>query len=378
MTLSKLVIIIPMTVFIFAYGVSVGHYKIFPFDDLQTLKTMLIYTDLKQKDNLEISQNMSEINQLIHINNENDIMQKRKEMINYIWLSEGLPNRLPTKIQTGITDSLFADLNNLKQINSITVEMEYGASSTSYLFLSNESNNKVVLYHQGHGEQSFNDDKRIIQFFLNNNYSIMMFSMPNHGMNKEPIMESDRFGTLKLKSHDHFRLIESSTFHPIKYFFEPIVVSLNYLEQEFSFDSYNMLGLSGGGWSTIVYTALDPRISHSYSVAGSFPLWLRENPNALGDYEQYLPDFYKIANYEELYMMGAFGEQRKLVLIYNEFDPCCFSGQNYDKFPFGAIIKSKLAEMENGEHFDVIIDNTNTKHTISDTMLSQITRMMEE
>ena len=36
-----------------------------------------------------------------------------------------------------------------------------------------------------------------------------------------------------------------------------------------------MIGISGGGWTTTVYPAIDTRISESFSVAGSLPLSLR-------------------------------------------------------------------------------------------------------
>ena len=56
---------------------------------------------------------------------------------------------------------------------------------------------------------------------------------------------------------------------------EPITVSLNYLDEEYDFSSYYMIGISGGGWTTVIYSAIDDRISNSFSVAGSYPLFLR-------------------------------------------------------------------------------------------------------
>ena len=248
-------------------------------------------------------------------------------------------------------------------------------NSISYLFLPEKSNNKLVVFHQGHEGQSFLQDKKIIQFFLDKNYSVLILSMVTHGDNNEPVIDLPEFGKLRLNSHDHFTFIESPTFHPMKYFFEPIAVALNYVDSQFDFDSYYMMGLSGGGWTTVVYSAIDPRITQSYSIAGSFPIWLRADPRNFGDYEQTLPAFYRIANYEELYVMSSYGDDRRLVQFFNKFDPCCFSGDLYEQFPYANAIKEKLSDLQKGK-FDVYIDDTN-EHKISDSTLTKIANMME-
>ena len=66
--------------------------------------------------------------------------------------------------------------------------------------------------------------------------------MPGKGMNNEPILEFERFGKLRLNSHNHFNLIDNEYFHPLKFFVEPIIVSLNYIEQNFDYDDYYMVG----------------------------------------------------------------------------------------------------------------------------------------
>ena len=132
-----------------------------------------------------------------------------------------------------------------------------------------------------------------------------------------------------------------------------------------------MAGKNSGGWTTVIVSAIDTRIEESYSIAGSFPLWMSSDPANYSDYEQNLPDFYRIANYLELYLLSSYGENRKLVLFYNEFDPCCFPGTLYEKFPFESTIKDKLNLLGNGK-FDVIIDNGQNKHIISDSVMNKI------
>ena len=364
-------IIIILTVF--SYGVAVGHYQFFPFEYLSKIKSST-NSDLSfDLERTQIHQNMDDIPNLISIQSFDDAEKMRSSLIDYLWIDKGIPLNLVTKHETNVSDPLFSDLENLLRIDSFTVEMDYGMTSTSYLFLADNSNDELIIYHQGHEQSSlrgydshsFEQDKELIEYFLNKNYSLLIFSMPGKGINNEPIVNLEKLGTIKLNSHNHFKLIESEQFHPMKFFIEPVIVTINQIEHDFSFKSIKMIGLSGGGWTTVIVSAIDPRINQSYSVAGSFPMWLRSSTQNFGDYEQNLPEFYKIANYEELYILGALGENRSLYLFYNEFDPCCFSGHLYEKYPFSSVIQSKLSTLGDGE-FQVIIDRGQNKHVISD------------
>ena len=357
---------------VFSYGVTVGHYQIFPFEYLSKIKASTNSDLPSDPERIQIYQDMDKISNLISIQSYDDAEKMRSSLIDYMWTDKGFPLNSASKHETNISDPLFSDLKNLLRIDSFTVEMDYGMTSTSYLFLADKSNNELIIYHQGHersslrgyDSHSFDQDKELIEYFLNKNYSVLIFSMPGKGMNNEPIVDLERFGTIKLNSHNHFKLIESEQLHPIKFFIEPVIVTINQIEHDFSFKSIKMVGLSGGGWTTVIVSAIDPRIDQSYSVAGSFPMWLRSSTQNFGDYEQNLPEFYKIANYEELYILGALGENRSLYLFYNEFDPCCFSGQLYEKYPFASIIQSKLSMLGDGE-FEVIIDREQNEHVIS-------------
>jgi len=372
---KKNIIIISIIIVVFLYGISVGHYKVFPYDLIGDAKSLIMKPQERDAARPQIYQDVATVKDLIRIQNSDDVAYKRNQLIDYLWPGQGFPHDKLPKVENNIQDKDFIDLKNLKQINSLTTVMEYEMNSISYLFLPEKSNNKLVIYHQGHEGQSFAQDKRIIQFFLDKHYSVLIFSMVGHGYNNEPIIDLPEFGKLRLNSHNHFRFIESSTFHPMKYFVEPITVSLNYIDAQFDFDSYYMIGLSGGGWTAVIYSAIDPRITQSYSVAGSFPLWLRADPKNFGDYEQNLPEFYRIANYEELYVMSSYGDDRRLVQIFNEFDPCCFPGYLYEQFPYENAIKEKLSVLQKGQ-FDVYVEDT-AEHKISDSTLIKIASMIE-
>ena len=99
------------------------------------------------------------------------------------------------------------------------------------------------------------------------------------------------------------------------------------------------------------------------------PFYLRVDERDIGDYEQTNIDLYKISNYLELYVLAAYGDDRKHIQIFNKNDPCCYSGIGYESYEF--FIKDKLVELGKGS-FQILIDDTHNEHKISDTMLEYI------
>jgi hypothetical protein len=272
------------------------------------------------------------------------------------------------EIESDIYDSRYNDLQNLKRIDKLIVEMEYGIDSVSYLLLPEESNQKLILYHHGH-DGDFILGSNTIQFFLERNFTVLAMTMPLVGMNNQPIVGIDGFGEMKLISHDQLNLLEKNKFNPMKLFIHPIQVNLNYLDKEYDFKRYSIIGLSGGGWIGLVYSAIDDRISDSFSIASSLPFYLRVDARDIGDYEQTNVNLYKITNYLELYVLAGYGDDRKHIQIFNKNDPCCYSGIGYESYEF--FIKDKLVELGKGS-FQILIDDTHNEHKISDTMLEYI------
>ena len=369
MGLRILGVIIPIIIIAFSYGVAVGLYEYFPYEGLNQTKKIILnesdesiitFTDFAKFD----------ISSIIRIDVKEDISSKKTSLIQYIWKDQ-MPTKLPTSVEENFTDENFNDVKNLKQLDKITIEMEHGVNSIAYFFIPYESNNKLIIYHHGHAGD-FILEKNTITFFLNNGYSVVAFNMPLKGINSQPIIETSDFGPIKFIFHDQFPLLESPNFSPMKYFVEPIALSLNFIEQNYDYDEYYMVGISGGGWTTVLYSAIDQRISQSYSVAGSYPLYLRQEVKNLGDYEQNNPDIYRISNYLELYTMSSFGNDRKLVQLFIYNDPCCFQAELYEKFPYGNAIQDRLEILGDEGKFSVFLDNSTNQHEISEHTLSLI------
>ena len=364
-------IIISFTI-IFFLGVYVGSYKIFPYEVLDSSKDVLFEQKTIQNNQF----NQADVNSLIEINSESDIDQKRDFLIDYFW-DVGSFQRVKDKsqlpeVEIDISDFNYKDFQNLKRIDRLTVEMEYGINSVSYLFIPEQSNEKLILYHQGHGGD-FLLGKDTIQFFLDRNFTVLAMAMPLLGMNNQPVIEIDGLGEMKLISHKKLRLLEANNFNPMKLFLEPVQINLNFLDKEYNFKRYSMIGLSGGGWTTVVYSAIDERISDSFSVGGSIPFYLRVDSRDMGDYEQTNIELYKNVNYLELYVLGAYGDERQHIQIFNKNDPCCFSGNGYETYEF--VIKDKMSQLGKGT-FQILIDDTHNEHKISDHTLKLVYEMI--
>ncbi|MHC4338398.1 MAG: alpha/beta fold hydrolase [Planctomycetota bacterium] len=288
----------------------------------------------------------TDVRKLIQIKRIEDITKKRDALIQYIWQGKGYPSsKLPDKVEERIEDDRYATLfeSDLKQINKITVRMEHGLESIAYHFIPKKCCNKLIVYHQGH-RGDFIKGMDTIGACLQKGYSVMAFSMPLLGMNNKPTVY-------------------------LEYFVEPVTVALNYAEK-FNYDAVHMLGISGGGWTTTIYAAIDTRIMQSFPVAGSYPIYLRsQSQRDWGDFEQTLPDLYRIANYPELYVMASCGDGRKQIQMLNQYDSCCFAGikfRTYEK-----VVKNAAADLGKGE-FRVFLDQSHKDHKISEKALSVI------
>ena len=363
--------LIALVIIVFIFGLSVGAYKIFPYDTLNS-SVDVMKEEIHGEDTQFIIQ--ADLDSLVKINNESDIDQKRNQLIEFFWNVGSLHRvqhveELP-EVETDISDSRYNNFQNLKRIDKLIVKMDYNVNSISYLFIPEESNQKLIFYHHGH-DGDFLLGSNTIQFFLDHNFTVVAMTMPLIGMNNQPIVEIDGLGQTKLISHNQFRLLESQTFNPMKFFIHPIQVNLNFLEVEYDFERYSIVGLSGGGWTSVIYSAIDDRIADSFSVAGSIPFYLRVSERDVGDYEQTNIDLYKITNYLELYVLSGYGNDRKHIQIFNKNDPCCFSGYGHESYEF--FIKDRLAQLEKGS-FQIFMDDTHNEHQISNTALEYIVK----
>ena len=136
---------------------------------------------------------------------------------------------------------------------------------------------------------------------------------------------------------------------------------------------------SGGGWTTTLYAAIDPRVRLSIPVAGTLPEFLRagefHGPRDRGDWEQYYPALYKIAGYLDLYVLGSSGEGRRQRQVLNRYDSCCFAGVRHRTYE--THVRAAVAKVGPGA-FDVYLDESHRAHLISkDALKAAVAPLLE-
>lgn len=315
----------------------------------------------------------------IKVKTSDGAVAKRKEIIRYIWGRGSLPTgKLPSSVERGAVKP--DNLKNLERVDTLHVAMDAGVKGISHLFLPKKhKNNRVVILHLGHTDGcTFNDNvpgepdigmRRTINALLANGFAVVGVYMP------QVTPEDCRW------EHDRlFRLKTSGS--PLKFFLEPTLVSINYLQKHYpQYRDFSMTGLSGGGWTTTLYAAIDPRIKTSIPVAGSLPLYLCHEGYG-HDVEQRINSFYKMAGYPDLYLLGAYGEGRKQIQVLNRRDDCCFGENQHDRRLTGMAFEPAVREYEarvrgtlekiGAGSFRVFIDEKSDGHKISPHALQTV------
>lgn len=319
----------------------------------------------------------------ITIHSPADVEQKRQQLIQYLWGADGFPSRrLPDAVLTQVPSPV-KHLIHLQRVDSLLIDMAPGLQGLAYHFVPQRANGALVVVHHGHG-CTLDDEpgpadvgfglQRTIAALLREGFGVLGVFMPH-------LRPGDCTG-----GHDAmFRL--TTTGSPMKYFLESTAVSLNYLRTRSAADhfpnyrDFHMVGLSGGGWTTTVYAALDPTIRCSFPVAGTIPLYLRAG-GSVGDREQYEPSFYRLAGYPDLYILGASGADRMQVQILVRQDNCCFGEAQHDAKSSGRAYAEALRDYEcrvraalanlGPVSFRLEIDETAPSHMISHYAIEEV------
>jgi len=339
------------------YGILVGKYEFFPYNQLKKLQ-----------DNFTPEERMPELNKifvdsLISVSVEN-IDSIRHLTLKIIFGRQTLTASMPDSVYE-IQDVAYSDMENLKLLEKFVINQQYNINSIGYIFHPISSNGQLLIYHQGH-KGDFLYGKKTIKYFLEKGFTVYAFSMPLLGKNKRPNITLDKIGIIPMHSHEKFKYLE----YPLSYFIFPVIAMINYAEKE-NFENIIMVGISGGGWTTTLIAAIDTRINYSYSVAGGYPIFIRlaKPKKNYGDWEESYPELFNRVNYLDLYILSSVGNKRMHTQVLNKFDPCCFDGEFFKLYKD---IVVKRVEQHNHGAFVFISDSLNTTHSISDFTLEKI------
>lgn len=350
--LIYIILIILISVF---SGMIITQYKLFPYNQLRNVNQNIKLKVFKK--------NMYDIPNL-HVPNLDSIISVTKD--NYIEIRDELKKNIfgnktsSYTIKKNITDTNYKDLQNLASIDKVIIQQNHNINSIAYIFYPKKNNGKSFIYHQGH-RGNFLLGKKTINFLVDLGYTVAALDLPLVGFNNTPTIHFKKFGNLALTEHKFMEHIDD----PISYFINPVKCILDIFESK-KFNEINMIGISGGGWVTTVTAAIDERITYSFPVAGTYPMYIRFQDHYLnyGHFEGANSTLLKKANYLDMYILSCLGANRKQYQILNLYDPKCCSGYMYKSY--ASFIEKKVKKLNPSSEFKVIIDSTHFEHKISD------------
>jgi hypothetical protein len=305
---------------------------------------------------------------LLTIRTPADVDRRRLELVRLIWGTDSLPSRPPDRVEAGAADPRFAGLSGLARAERLRVRMDFGIDSTIVHLVPVRPNRRLVLVHDGHSE-AFGLVETVARL-IERGYGVAAFSMPLYGGNARPAVRAGQLGRIVLDHHDKLRLVRPAAGLAHRYLLEPVPVVLNRLAPHY--DSVAMIGLSGGGWTTTLAAALDPRISASFPVAGSSPPDIGP-ARVWHDFEQSDPALYARFSYLDLYALGAAGRGRRQLQILNEYDDCCFAGRAAESYARALADRARSL----GGRYDLLIDSSHARHQLSPWALERILAELE-
>lgn len=280
------------------------------------------------------------------------------------------PDKFPFSIEK-VNDPLVGDVTGFHSARSFVIKYHpLLASRITYFRSAKSRSNRVAIYTEGHGGSAVQIAVGTIEKLLSDGWDVISVDMPLFGMNQIDM-------SAELTNHGDFDKLDTGENSPVGLFFLPLKIVVDSICGKGSCrDIYLMtIGLSGGGWTSLMYGALDPRVDVVVSMAGATPqsqrLSASSGPYEVGDYEQFAPQVLQVLDYDDI--MIAAGSKGALY-GYNQHDPCCFAVGENDPFVqhlrnSGDIVRKPI---------EVFIDKENTTHSMSNAFLDELVRFVND
>lgn len=301
---------------------------------------------------------------LISLATPEDVAAMRARLIDMIWGGAGFPaTARPETVEADFDDEILGALPNLASVERLTVSMGSGVQSYLYhLKPASNANGELVIYHHGFAGE-IRDMPHVLGGLLGRGYAVLGVNMMAYGGNSNSIKTAagERFNL-------HFDLDKID--QPLRYHFQPLVVGVNHVLGAGDYKAIHMVGFSAGAFFTTVMAAIDPRIARSYPIAGVYPIYLRQGQEIQPRLPSYYPPLLEIASYPELFVLGASGEGRRQLQIFNRYDRCCFN--NTKGRLYVTAVADAVRKIGGGGGFGVFIDETHADHRISETALKTL------
>lgn len=221
---------------------------------------------------------------------------------------------------------------------TLTIPLKFELSSNVRVLLPAAPRRCVLLWHGGHAADAYiSGGEQVVHDALAANCRVAVLDMPLHGANAGiparttdgRVVDPQRPDPYSLHN-DLSWLDPDNTGAALSLFIAPVVATVDHFLNADPASDITLAGFSGGGWTTTVAAAVDPRIRHSVEVAGSQPF--SDLSSCTGDYEQCHPALFGRVSMMQIYVLASQGLFREHVQFLNFHDTCCYShieGETY-------------------------------------------------
>ncbi len=350
------------------------------------------------------------IDGLVRFKSSAEAEATREKLIKAIWPA-GLPKTRPTRHDVPKDSPEVASIDQALFTSATRLDVNVsGFDWYAHVFLlkpkaASPNGARLSIVHGGHmpeGPKNYlvaglSDS---INQLLKEGFIVAVVQMPLVGWNKDRdgVIEGKDFEVTRRGTSGHdelFAKVEPTLkAGAMRFFLEPITQALNEMLVEYPKPEQTlMIGLSGGGWTTHLYAAVDTRVDVSIPVAGALPLYARPfSPGSKGDAEQEYAGIFAeedsdkdgvldkatgIASWLEVFALGGISPAkdgpRKQIQVLNLYDSCCFSSDVYKTYaePLAGVV-----DKIDGSNWSIFIDDSHRDHLISEHVLKNVLAKM--
>ena len=321
---------------------------------------------------------LTNLSQIIKINSPEDIEKKRAELIQYIWKGD-FPKGKPPLIRKNVELGQYKEFVGVKSLDIYEFNWK-SLKSQVYHFKTRAKSPKpyLIIIHIGNKPLSQSFHLFFTFFSLRAGFDVLVIPSPlssiedqNLTYSSVPAINIPSFGYLGLTDQNVFFLLEDNTFSPLQLYLDPLALSLNLIDQQYNYTSYHLVGSFDGAWEATVYPALDPRIKTSHAIYPPLPFFIATNSDStsLRNYEYFHPEFTKLANYLELYVMASYGKGRKHMHLIDRWNPHRYNEDGYKAY--ADEVARRVKTLDEGDFETRVFDNKQQKES-SVLVLEQI------
>ena len=208
----------------------------------------------------------------------------------------------------------------LKQQKKLAKVKYYNINHFGILETSNQTNKKLLIYHQGHGGNPYNFEYFLYlkEKFKSKGYDVLSLSMSGLGYNflgntnysfpinaekNSEVSFNYTFGNRQLLDHYIYRHYYDNNYPNIMP--HALMLSGNYYlikNLENNYDEIVMIGISGGGSATSMLAGLIPKINKSYNFHSLLPKIFTLNRE--GDWEESYSNIWDEYSYWDFYFLA--------------------------------------------------------------------------